>query len=110
MNLGIRDAAALAQVLTQAQQRGQDIGSLKILRRYERWRRLETLAILMFTDVLDRLFSNNWWWLRRLRRLGLWGMNRIWLVRHLSLRLMTGLSGRLPDLAQPGLKSTVDCS
>lgn len=110
MNLGIRDAAALAQVLTQAQQRGQDVGSLKILRRYERWRRLETLAILMFTDVLDRLFSNNWWWLRRLRRLGLWSMNRIWLVRHLSLRLMTGLSGRLPDLAQPGLNSTVDCS
>jgi 2-octaprenyl-6-methoxyphenol hydroxylase len=99
MNLGIRDAAALAQVLAQAHQRGQDIGSLRILQRYERWRRLETLSILLFTDFLDRLFSNDWGWLRGLRRLGLWLMNRIGLIRHLALRLMTGLSGRLPDLA-----------
>ena len=60
LNLGIRDAAALAQILQEAAQRGEDIGTLKVLKRYENWRKPENLIILGFTDLLDRLFSNNW--------------------------------------------------
>jgi 2-octaprenyl-6-methoxyphenol hydroxylase len=101
MNLGIRDAASLAQVLITAHQRGQDIGSLKVLRRYERWRKLENWAILGFTDLLDRCFSNRWWPLVTARRVGLRLMQTLRPVRFLALKLMTGLNGRVPALAAP---------
>ena len=70
LNMGIRDAASLAQVLQAAHQQGQDIGTTKVLKRYESWRKLENLAILGFTDLLDRMFSNNWLPVVILRRLG----------------------------------------
>lgn len=100
LNMGIRDAAALAQVLHTAHQQGEDIGNLRVLKRYERWRQTENLAILGFTDFLDRCFSNNWLPLVLLRRLGLWVLQTIQPLKVLALRLMTGLSGRLPQLAQ----------
>lgn len=52
LNLGIRDAAALAQILTELHQQGEDIGELKVLKRYENWRKRENLTILGFTDLL----------------------------------------------------------
>jgi 2-octaprenyl-6-methoxyphenol hydroxylase len=100
LNLGIRDAAALAQVIQAAYQRGEDIGSLLILKRYERWRRLENLTILGFTDVLDRLFSTRWLPFVILRRLSLRLMRSLRICRYLALRLMTGMSGRVPELAR----------
>lgn len=101
MNLGIRDAASLAQVLITAHERGQDIGSLRVLQHYERWRKLENWAILGFTDLLDRCFSNRWWPLVTARRLGLRLMQMLPPVRFLALKLMTGLSGRVPSMAAP---------
>lgn len=100
LNMGIRDAAALAQVLQAASQRGEDLGDRRVLRRYERWRRLENWIILGFTDLLDRTFSNRWLPLLVARRLGLWTMQRVRLLKFLALRLMTGLTGRSPALAQ----------
>lgn len=101
LNMGIRDAAALAQVLQRAHQNGEDIGTLRVLKRYERWRWLENLTILGFTDLLDRCFSTNWAPLRLSRRLGLRVMRATRPLKWLALRLMTGSSGRLPDLAKP---------
>ncbi|NJN59402.1 MAG: FAD-dependent hydroxylase [Leptolyngbyaceae cyanobacterium SL_5_9] len=103
LNMGIRDAAALAQVLQKAFHQGEDIGTLKVLKRYEHWRWLENLAILGFTDLLDRCFSTNWLPLLFSRRLGLRVMRSLRPLKGLALRLMTGLSGRLPDLAKPSL-------
>ncbi len=100
LNMGIRDAASLAQVLQTAHQQGQDIGTVKVLKRYEGWRKLENLAILGFTDLLDRLFSNNWLPVVAIRRLGLWMMSYLKPLKILALRLMTGLLGRTPKLAQ----------
>jgi 2-octaprenyl-6-methoxyphenol hydroxylase len=100
MNLGIRDAAALAQVLHDAHQRGEDIGDIRILKRYERWRKTENLVILGFTDFLDRLFSNRWLPVVAVRRLGLWGLRTVQPLKVLALRLMTGLLGRHPQVAQ----------
>jgi len=100
VNMGFRDAAALAQVITTAHQQGQDIGSLTVLQRYERWRQLENLAILGVTDVLVRLFSNNWLPLVMLRRLGLRILQTVPPMRVTALKLMTGLLGRPPKLAQ----------
>lgn len=100
MNLGIRDAAALAQVLQSAHHQGEDIGDRGVLKRYERWRKTENLTILGFTDFLDRMFSNNWLPLVAMRRFGLWMLRTIHPFKLWALRLMTGLSGRLPQLAQ----------
>ncbi|MBD1910360.1 FAD-dependent hydroxylase [Leptolyngbya sp. FACHB-16] len=100
LNLGIRDAVALAEVLQQAHQQGENLGAPQVLRRYERWRQRENLLILAFTDFLDRSFSSPWPPLVVLRRLGLRLMQRVPLLRRLALLLMTGLSGRYPLLAQ----------
>ncbi len=102
LNLGIRDAAALAQILQEAAQRGEDIGTLKVLKRYENWRKPENLIILGFTDLLDRLFSNNWLPLVFSRRVGLEMMRHIHPLKVFSLRLMTGLLGRHPQIAHGG--------
>ncbi len=102
LNMGIRDAAALAEVLTAAHQQGQDLGSLAVLRRYERWRRLENWVILSFTDGLTRIFSNRLLPVVVLRRSGLWVLSHIPPLRRLALRLMTGRLGRVPRLAQMG--------
>ncbi|TVQ53720.1 MAG: FAD-dependent hydroxylase [Spirulina sp. DLM2.Bin59] len=96
LNLGIRDAAALAEILHNAQSAGEDIGDLAVLRRYERWRRGENSVILAFTDFLNRCFSNRFWPLVMIRRLGLWGLFLLRPLRLLALRLMTGLLGRTP--------------
>ncbi|NJM88023.1 MAG: FAD-dependent hydroxylase [Hydrococcus sp. RU_2_2] len=100
LNLGIRDAAALAQVLKEARDRTEDIGDLQILKRYERWRKQENLSILGFTDFLDRLFSNNWLPVVAVRRLGLWIMQHLPPLKIFALQLMTGLLGRKPQLAR----------
>jgi 2-octaprenyl-6-methoxyphenol hydroxylase len=100
VNLGIRDAAALAEVLKTAQQQGRDLGALKVLRRYERWRKLENWKILAFTDFLDRLFSNNFPPIVFLRRLGLWFLQHLAPAKQIALHLMVGLSDRQPALAK----------
>jgi len=100
LNLGIRDAAALAQVIEQAYRRGEDIGDLRVLKRYERWRKFENLTILGFTDFLDRIFSNTWWPAVRLRRFGLWLLRTLPPLKILALRLMTGFVGRRPQLGR----------
>ncbi|MBW4651737.1 MAG: FAD-dependent hydroxylase [Kaiparowitsia implicata GSE-PSE-MK54-09C] len=105
LNLGIRDAAALAEVILHAHERQEDPGSVAVLRRYERWRKLENWVILGFTDILDRLFSTRWVPLVATRRISLWLMRGIPPMRFLALTLMTGLSGRLPQLAGRSPKS-----
>ncbi len=100
VNLGIRDAAVLAEVLRAAHESGEDIGDRQILRRYEHRRKLENWVILGFTDFLNRLFSNTFLPLVLLRRLGLVLMQGIPPLKKLALRLMTGLLGRVPHVAQ----------
>jgi len=70
------------------------------LKAYERWRKLENVVILGFTDILNRVFSNNILPLVVLRRLGLWLLRSNQLARRIALALMTGLMGRVPTLAQ----------
>ena len=100
LNMGIRDAAALAQVVQSAYNQGEDVGNLQVLKRYERWRKQENLTILGFTDLLDRMFSNNFLPVVIVRRLGLLMLKQIHPIKKYALQLMTGLRGRLPELAQ----------
>lgn len=98
LNLGIRDVGALAQVLREAHARGEDIGSLKVLKRYQRWRRWENILSLGFTDLINLTFSNQLWPLVGVRRLGLWLMEHIPVLKIFSLRFMAGLIGKEPVL------------
>jgi len=100
INMGIRDAAALAQVLKTARERGENIASLRVLKRYERWRQWENLIILSITDLLNRTFSNQIFPIVQLRRFSLWFLRNIQPVRSLVFRIMSGLTGRTPQLAQ----------
>ncbi|MFH7243674.1 MAG: FAD-dependent hydroxylase [Spirulina sp.] len=102
LNMGLRDAAALAEVLTAAHQKGEDLGAVNVLRRYESWRRWENWVILTFTDTLTRSFSNQIAPIVALRRTGLWMLSHVSPLRHLALRLMTGRLGRVPKLALEG--------
>ncbi|MGB3509216.1 MAG: FAD-dependent hydroxylase [Microcoleaceae cyanobacterium] len=100
LNMGIRDVAAIAEVIKIAYQQSEDIGDIGVLKRYEGWRRKENLVILGVTDLLDRMFSGTLLPIVAVRRLGLWGMGVIPMFKSLSLRVMTGLFGRHPELAQ----------
>jgi 2-octaprenyl-6-methoxyphenol hydroxylase len=98
LNLGIRDVGALAQVLRDAYAKGEDIGSLRVLRRYERWRRWENMLSLGFTDLINLMFSNNILPLVVVRRLGLWAMEHIPILKIAALHFMAGVMGRKPTL------------
>jgi 2-octaprenyl-6-methoxyphenol hydroxylase len=100
LNLGIRDAAALAEIIHTASKNRQDIGNISILKQYEGWRKKENLAILGFTDLLDRVFSNNLLPVVIIRRLGLWLMQRVPILKIFALKLMIGLKGKTPKLAK----------
>ncbi|NES96757.1 MAG: FAD-dependent hydroxylase [Desertifilum sp. SIO1I2] len=93
LNLGIRDAATLAQVLSTAAQQQQDLGDIRVLRRYSRRRRVENWVMLLFTDILNRTFSNRWLPMMVLRR-GVLRLMIAWSpLRRLMLHVMTGLWG-----------------
>jgi 2-octaprenyl-6-methoxyphenol hydroxylase len=102
LNLGIRDVAALAEVLQTAQAAGEDLGNIQVLHRYQRWRRRENWLTLAFTDLLTRCFSNQWWPLQPLRRWGLWLMQRLPILKIIALKFMAGGLGRQPALARSG--------
>jgi 2-octaprenyl-6-methoxyphenol hydroxylase len=99
INLGIRDAAALAEVIQTALAQGEDVAAVAVLKRYERWRMWENLVMLAFTDVLDRTFSNQIAPIILVRRLGLWLMAHVPPLRSLAIRLMLGMIGRVPQIA-----------
>jgi len=99
-NLGLRDVAVLAQVLSEAQRAGRDIGDLAVLENYARWRKRDNLAIATFTDGLVRTFSNDLAPLSFVRNLGLVAMDIFPPAKRALLRLSMGLAGRLPRLAR----------
>jgi 2-octaprenyl-6-methoxyphenol hydroxylase len=96
LNLGIRDAAALAHVLVEAHLHQEDLGTLGVLRRYDRWQRPQNWFILGVTDSLNRLFSNRLWPLVWIRWLAIEALRRIGPLRRLVLSTMTGQHDRQP--------------
>lgn len=99
-NLGLRDAAALAELVVDSLRLGLDPGAHDRLAAYRRWRRFDTLALLAATDGLNRLFSNNLPPVRLLRDLGLSAVNRMPLAKRFFMRHAMGLVGELPRLVQ----------
>ena len=98
LNAGLRDVAALIQVLSEAKQRGEDFASQPVLARYQLWRRFDATALAVATDGFNRLFSNDNPILRLGRDVGMGMLNAMPKVRRGILREAAGLTGDLPDL------------
>ncbi len=98
LNAGLRDVAALAEVLVEARRRGEDPGSADVLARYASWRRFDTALLSFATDGFNRLFSNDNPLLRAGRGLGLSLVGNTPMLRRAFMREAAGLTGDLPAL------------
>ncbi|AVO37172.1 FAD-dependent oxidoreductase [Pukyongiella litopenaei] len=98
LNAGLRDVAALAEVLTDAARRGEDIGAAPVLDRYQQWRRFDTATLALATDTFNRLFSNDNPLLRLGRDLGMGLVGALPGLRRGFIREAAGLTGDLPRL------------
>ncbi len=98
LNLGFKDAAALAQVIVEADRYGEDIGALDVLERYQMWRRFDTVQMGVVTDVLNRLFSNDIPLVRAARDFGLAVVDRLPGLKNRFIESAAGLSPDMPNL------------
>lgn len=98
LNAGFRDIAALAEVLTDARRRGEDIGAPLVLERYAEWRRFDTATLAGATDMFNLLFSNDNPLLRLGRDVGMGLVDAIPALRRSFIREAAGLTGDLPRL------------
>ena len=98
LNLGLRDAAALAQVLDEGARLGLDPGDLAQLKRYQDWRMLDNAMMAGATDVLNRLYGLPGGALSLVRRLGMQIVGRTGLIRRFVIEEARGSSGDLPEL------------
>lgn len=98
LNMGLKDAAALAEVLVEAVRLGEDIGSETVLDRYARWRRFDNAALAAGFDGFVRLFSNDLAPVRLARDLGIAAVNRIAPLRRAFMHEAGGAVGDLPRL------------
>ncbi|MET4220148.1 2-octaprenyl-6-methoxyphenol hydroxylase [Bradyrhizobium sp. LB14.3] len=98
LNMGLKDVAALAEVVVDAARLGMDIGGADVLERYQRWRRFDTMAMGVATNSLNFLFSNQSTLLRTVRDIGLGLVDRAPPLKNLFIRQAAGLTGEIPRL------------
>jgi 2-octaprenyl-6-methoxyphenol hydroxylase len=98
LNMGLKDVAALAEVVVDAARLGLDPGSASLLEQYQRWRRFDTMTMGLATDGLNRLFSNRSDVLRLARDVGLGMVERLPGLKRLFIREAAGLAGEVPKL------------
>jgi len=98
LNMGLKDVAALAEVVVDAARLGIDLGQADVLERYQRWRRFDTMAMGLATNSLNFLFSNQSTLLRTFRDIGLGIVDRTPPLKNLFIRQAAGLTGEIPKL------------
>jgi 2-octaprenyl-6-methoxyphenol hydroxylase len=98
LNMGLKDVAALAEVVVDAARLGMDLGGADVLERYQRWRRFDTMAMGVATNSLNFLFSNQSTLLRTVRDIGLGIVDRAPPLKNLFIRQAAGLTGEIPRL------------
>jgi 2-octaprenyl-6-methoxyphenol hydroxylase len=98
LNMGLRDVAALAEVIAEAARRGEDFGSLTVLERYQRWRRFDTVQVAAATEAINRLFSNDLGPLRAVRDVGLGLVDRMGPLKKIFVSEAAGDAGGAPRL------------
>lgn len=100
LNAGLRDVAALAEVIADAARRGEEIGNATVLGAYQQWRRFDNVTLALATDTFNRLFSNDNPVLRLARDVGMAAVNALPGLRRSFIREAAGLTGELPRLMQ----------
>jgi 2-octaprenyl-6-methoxyphenol hydroxylase len=100
LNMGLRDAAAMAEVLTDAARLGLDLGAADVLARYQRWRRTDNTIMSMATDGLNRLFSTGNPIITAARRIGLGAVHRLPPAKRFFMQQARGATGDMPKLLQ----------
>lgn len=100
VNIGLLDAAALAQVLVAAKQASKDIGAGPVLQEYERMRRQNNLLMMTGMDLFYRVFGNAHLPMKLLRNVGLGLAERLSPAKKLAMKYAMGLGGQLPRLAR----------
>lgn len=100
LNVGLRDVAALIEVLTDGMRLGLDPGDAQVLARYDRWRAADTFMVAAATDVLTRLFGVPGRLPSAVRRLGMAGVQRLPTLKRFFMEEARGMSGKLPGLLQ----------
>jgi 2-octaprenyl-6-methoxyphenol hydroxylase len=98
LNMGLKDVAALAEVVVDAARLGIDPGQADVLERYQRWRRFDTMAMGVATNTLNFLFSNESSLLRTVRDIGLGLVDRAPPLKSMFIKQAAGLSGEVPRL------------
>jgi 2-octaprenyl-6-methoxyphenol hydroxylase len=98
LNMGLKDVAALAEVVVDAARLGIDPGQADVLERYQRWRRFDTMAMGFATNTLNFLFSNESTLLRTVRDIGLGLVDRAPPLKGMFIRQAAGLAGEVPRL------------
>lgn len=99
-NLGIRDVAALAQLVADAHAAGEDVGGSAVLEAYAAWRKQDHDAVIGFTDTVARVFTNIWLPVVLARNAGLVAIDVLPPVKRFFMRRTMGLAGSLPRLAR----------
>lgn len=99
-NLGLLDAAALAEIVIDTQRRGRDPGRHQVLRRYERWRKGENRNIMYLMDGFKQLFENQFQSVQWLRNIGLDIVDKVPVIKHKLMKRAMGLEGDLPEFAR----------
>ncbi len=100
VNLGFMDAACLAACLSQAKQKGQDFGNMKVLRRYERWRKGENALMIAAMRSFNDLFLSDSTMLVQARNMGLKITNRLTSLKNCFMKVAMGEMQELPPLAK----------
>ncbi len=98
--MGLLDAAALAELLVAARHEREDPGALRVLRRYERWRKTETHTLSTAIDTFDRLLAHGTGPVATLAQRGLGWVNRSPEAKRVFIRRALGIAGELPVAAQ----------
>ncbi len=98
LNLGFRDVGALAEVLVEAHRRGEDIGTVDVLERYQSWRRFDATALALGMDAVNKLFSNDNPLLRAARDIGMGVVGALPPLRRGFIRQAAGIAGTPPKL------------
>ena len=98
LNLGFRDAAALAQVLVEGSRLGLDLGDKQLLDRYQRWRSLDALSVAVATDSLTRIYGIPGKTASAVRRFGMGMIDRLSPIKNKVMSEARGASGELPLL------------
>ena len=100
VNLGFLDCASLVQVLAAASAKGEELHGLRVLRRYERWRRSENAVVMGACDSINRLFTDKSVAIAGLRRFGLSMVTRQPFLRRKLVERALGVGGDAPQMAR----------